>query len=203
MSQKPSKHIEKTAKVKKPNHKRLNHKLPSSNLPSVTMILISAAKHHLRRLSNSKMPKVKFHDHQKALKQALLPQNQCIKSKATMMMNGLLWSSLILNCSKKKKSLKRWEKNSSRKRLKKNSISKWNKKRERKTANKEKTKSISNFNNNRPNFTMKDKKKKEKSINEKSSSKRKWETAKSKTKTRERKSKKRNRTSSITCLLPR
>lgn len=164
-----------------------------------TIKLKKEAKHHRNETSSVKKTKAKYHDHLEVHKQVPWLRNRFTRSKAMMMMNGPLLLNSIQNFLRKKSSLRKWERNNSRKKSKKNLISRWRKKEEKNKDKKNKAKSISGFNKNKPSSMTKGKSKRKTITKEKSNSKRKWETDKSRTKARERKSKKRKKMNSISC----
>lgn len=164
------------------------------------MSQIREVKHHHRK-ANNKMQRANLQGpqcHQEVHKPVQWHQNLSIKLKETMMMNGPLWSSLILNFLRNKNNLRKCVNNNSRKKSKKSSISKCKKKDAKNNVNKNKAKSILDFSNNKRSCMMKDKEKKKKNIKEKLNLRRKWETDKLRINIREKKLKKRRKINLIT-----
>ena len=89
-------------------------------------------------------------------------------------MNGPHLSNSILNFLKSRNNWKKWDKNSSRRRLEKNLTNKCKKKEEKNKDKNIKSLNILNFNNNRPNYMMKGKNKKNLIIKKRFNSKKKW-----------------------------
>ena len=129
-----------------------------------------------------------------------MPQNQCIKLMEMMKTNGLLWLNSILSFLRKKKSLRSWEKKSSRRRSKNNLTSSLMKRKERKIPKDKRKDNIINYKSNKQKPMINVKEKKKKSTREKFSLKSKWEINKWKIRPKERKLKKKKKINSIIFL---
>ena len=102
------------------------------------------------------------------------PQDLYMRWRGMMRINGPLLLSLMQSCLRNRKSCRKFENNSSKRKLKNNLISKWRNVKEKGSKNWKKNKNIKNCNRNKSKIMIKGKNKKGRSIKGKFNLKRKW-----------------------------